>query len=104
MVDDRLQDRLVEVFDGDGNQVFRVDEDGELVLDDDGNPIPVLQTVRVNPVMSVGGARSSPRFFAPFAAGGVHDGWLGPEELKVLAEWLDIGGQYYNDPFAVPED
>ncbi len=23
-------------------------------------------------------------------------------ELKLVAEWLDIGAQYFNDPFAAP--
>jgi len=59
-------------------------------------------TVTVNPVMSPAGARASAAFFAPFAAGASHDGFLTPAELRLLAEWLDIGAQYYNDPFAVP--
>ena len=32
-----------------------------------------------------------------------HTGTLNPAELKLIAEWLDIGGQYYNNPFAVPQ-
>lgn len=28
-----------------------------------------------------------------------HNGMLTPEELRLIAEWLDIGGQYYNNPF-----
>ena len=27
---------------------------------------------------------------------------LTPAELRLISEWVDIGGQYYNDPFAVP--
>jgi len=23
-------------------------------------------------------------------------------ELRLVAEWLDLGGQYYNDPFMAP--
>jgi Hydrazine synthase alpha subunit middle domain len=61
-------------------------------------PVPVS----VNPSMSTAGARASAAFFAPFAAGASHDGFLTPAELRLLAEWLDIGAQYYNDPFAVP--
>jgi hypothetical protein len=63
---------------------------------------PILVPVPVNPVMSTAGANSSPRFFAPFAAGGTHEGWLTPAELRLLSEWLDIGAQYFNDPFAAP--
>jgi hypothetical protein len=25
-----------------------------------------------------------------------------PAELRLVSEWLDIGGQYYNDPFVAP--
>ncbi len=96
-----LVDRLIPVLDGNGNPVFETDDEGNLILDADGQPIPVLTTVGVPPVLSVGGARSSPAFFAPFAAGGTHAGWMSAAELRLLAEWLDIGGQYYNDPFVV---
>jgi hypothetical protein len=34
--------------------------------------------------------------------GGTHDGFLTAEELRLVAEWLDIGAQYYNDPSIVP--
>jgi hypothetical protein len=65
---------------------------------------PVLSTVPVNPTMSAGGARASVAFFSKFAAGGSHAGWLSPAELRLVSEWLDIGAQYFNDPFAVPQD
>lgn len=54
--------------------------------------------------MSANGARASSRFFNEFAAGGGHEGYLSAAELKLLAEWLDIGAQYYNDPFLAPEN
>lgn len=28
-----------------------------------------------------------------------HAGWLSDGELRLISEWLDLGGQYYNDPF-----
>jgi hypothetical protein len=31
-----------------------------------------------------------------------HTGWLTPAELRLVSEWLDIGGQFYNDPFVAP--
>ncbi|HLT92248.1 MAG TPA: hypothetical protein VKZ85_15040 [Woeseiaceae bacterium] len=65
-----------------------------------GDPIFVTRTV--NPSMSVAGALASSRFFAPFEAGGTHEGWLTPAELRLIAEWLDVGAQYYNNPFDVP--
>jgi hypothetical protein len=52
--------------------------------------------------MSGSGANSS-SFFSKFDAGGSHAGWLTAAELRLIAEWLDIGGQYYNNPFDVPQ-
>ena len=68
--------------------------------DADGNPI--LQTVNVNPSMSVVGANASGRFFDRFDAGGTHAGYLSDAEKRLIAEWLDVGAQYYNNPFDVP--
>jgi hypothetical protein len=31
-----------------------------------------------------------------------HTGFLTTGELRLISEWLDIGGQYYNDPFVAP--
>ncbi|MBX3702615.1 MAG: PD40 domain-containing protein [Steroidobacteraceae bacterium] len=64
--------------------------------------LPTLVPVPVPPSMSGAGARASARFFSRFDAGGSHEGWLTPSELRLIAEWLDIGGQYYNDPFMAP--
>lgn len=99
-----LIDEFVPVLDDNGQPVFQVDVNGDLILDADGNRIPVMTTVAVQPPLSVAGARASPRFFARFAAGADHAAYLTPAELKLLSEWIDIGGQYYNDPFAVPQD
>ncbi|MEZ5566535.1 MAG: hypothetical protein R3F24_13985 [Gammaproteobacteria bacterium] len=63
---------------------------------------PVFATVNVPASMSPAGARSSTRFFSRFASDGTHAGWLTPAELKLLSEWVDIGAQYYNDPFQAP--
>lgn len=102
VVNGALVDRLVPVLDNNGNPVFQTDENGDLLLDAADNPIPVLRTVGVAPAMSVGGANASNRFFSRFSAGGTHAGFLGNTELRLISEWLDIGGQYYNDPFEVP--
>ncbi|MBI1195904.1 MAG: hypothetical protein GC138_08665 [Gammaproteobacteria bacterium] len=98
-----LQDRLVQATDGNGNPIYQTDANGNIVLDSLGNPIPVMTTVTVNPVLSVGGARASSRFFDLFALAGSHAGRLDPAELRLISEWLDMGAQYYNDPFAVPQ-
>ncbi|MGI9320383.1 MAG: hypothetical protein ACR2O5_03135 [Thiogranum sp.] len=97
-----LQDRLVQATDGAGNPLFQTDANGNLILDLMGNPVPVMITLGVTPSMRVAGAAASPGFFNLFAAGGTHAGRLSPAELKLIAEWLDIGGQYYNNPFDVP--
>jgi hypothetical protein len=66
--------------------------------DVDGNPI----FVPVAPSMSSAGANFSGRFFSRFVPGGTHDGYLSEHELRLIAEWLDIGAQYYNNPFDAP--
>jgi hypothetical protein len=97
-----LQDRLLQATDGAGNPLFQTDANGDLILDGMGNPIPVMVNIGVAPSMRVAGAAASPRFFNLFAPAGTHGGRLSPAELKLIAEWLDIGGQYYNNPFDVP--
>jgi hypothetical protein len=64
--------------------------------------LPQFATVPVAPSMRAGSAATSVTFFARFAAGGTHAGRLTPAELKLVSEWLDVGGQYFNDPFAAP--
>jgi hypothetical protein len=64
--------------------------------------LPTEVRVPVAAAMSSAGARSSPRFFDPFESGGSHEGRLDAAELRLVSEWLDIGAQYYNDPFAIP--
>lgn len=97
-----LQDRLVQATDAGGAPLFETDADGNLILDGAGDPIPVMLTITVPASMSASGARASSRFFSRFDAGGTHAGRLQPEELRLIAEWLDIGAQYYNNPFDVP--
>ncbi len=103
IIDGALLDRQVPVLDAQGNQVFEEDEEGQLILDGEGNPIPVTQSISVNPSMRVAGAGNSGRFFAVFETGS-HQAWLSDAELRLIAEWLDVGGQYYNNPFDAPED
>ena len=102
LIEGALIDRLVIVTDAEGNIVFETDEEGELILDAEGNAIPVTEVVGAVRSMSTNGARSSSRFFSVFEEGSVHANWLTPSEIKLLSEWLDIGGQYYNNPFAAP--
>jgi hypothetical protein len=74
-------------------------------VDDQGNPI--LVPVPVPASLQPGSARASARFFARFADGSGtfdHRNTLTPAELRLVSEWVDIGAQYFNNPFdpAVP--
>jgi Hydrazine synthase alpha subunit middle domain/WD40-like Beta Propeller Repeat len=81
IIDGSLQDVLVPGTDAAGNSIFV--------------PVPA------SPPMTPAGARAS-RFFNVFTVGGSHAGWLTDAELRLLSEWLDIGAQYYNNPFDIP--
>ncbi|MCZ6618109.1 MAG: hypothetical protein O7E57_08240 [Gammaproteobacteria bacterium] len=96
-----LIDVLVQDTDENGNLLFLLDANGDPVLDANGDPIPILIPVLLTPSLSVVGANFSPRFFTLFD-GGSHAGRLSAAELKLISEWIDIGGQYYNNPFDVP--
>jgi hypothetical protein len=64
--------------------------------------LPTQVTVPVPPSLGAGNARGSTRFFSRFAPGGTHFGRLTPAELRLVSEWVDIGAQYFNDPFQAP--
>ena len=96
-------------------------------VDDEGNILTFTQTIGIGSPMRAGRANSSGRFFNCFEGGtcglgpapalpdncvedgGVpvprtqntidHRGLLSPAELRLISEWLDIGAQYYNNPF-----
>lgn len=66
-------------------------------VDEMGNPIIEDQPIVVQPV--------GQNFLNVFAPGGTHDGGLtrlSPAERKLITEWLNIGAQYYNNPFDAP--
>ena len=78
------------------------------VLEDIGPPASP-----VTPEMTAGSATGSSIFFnvlngidAGFNGGQAaifdHTGLLTSAEKRLISEWLDIGGQYYNDPFVAP--
>jgi len=96
-------------------------EDGSPVLDMNGDPVfvdlPEAISGQFVPLMISGSANGSSRFFSalendsPVAEPPAipdpanmfdHTDVLSPAELRLISEWLDIGAQYYNDPFAVP--
>jgi hypothetical protein len=79
-----------------------------------GLPTTIMVPVSLAPPMAAGSANASvAKFLGIFAAnyqdpnagqpGEVdHRGFLTTAELRLIAEWLDIGAQYYNDPFVAP--
>lgn len=91
-------DKLIAVLDDSGNVVFEVDAEGNLILDAQGDAIPVMTNVIIPAILSTNGANASSQFFQLFTQGR-HKDMLSVHELRLLSEWLDIGGQYYNTPF-----
>ena len=67
-------------------------------------PMPVV----LQPPMVAGSALASqPNFLSKFDGTdhGVtvdHTGYLTVGEMRLISEWLDIGAQFYNDPFVAP--
>jgi hypothetical protein len=75
-------------------------------FDIDGNPIE--DVVPIPSPASVAGARASDEFFERFEDSAAnqtvdHYNTLSGAERRLIAEWLDIGAQYYNNPFDVPQ-
>ncbi len=118
-----VQDQEQAIVDGMLIEVFvlvpALDELGEQIVDAEGQPVPdVPEAVNARrPAMAVSGARRS--YFMEkmlneelragrslSSADAVdyvdHRGMLSDVELKLIAEWLDLGGQYYNNPFDIP--
>jgi hypothetical protein len=78
-----------------------------------GLPTTIMVPVSLAPPMTAGSANLSVKFLGIFDAnyqdpnagqpGEVdHRGFLTTAELRLISEWLDIGAQYYNDPFVAP--
>ncbi len=70
-------------------------------------PPPTQVPVMLAAPMAAGDAGASASFLRMFD-GSFHDpvldhtGFLTTGELRLVSEWLDIGGQFYNDPFVAP--
>ena len=92
-------DNLQEVVNG-----ALVDAQQQVGVDIDGNPIfePI-------PIPSAGASPAQRRhretFFGRFEDPNnvEHYGVLSSAERRLIAEWLDVGAQYYNNPFDVPQ-
>ncbi|RPI63203.1 MAG: hypothetical protein EHM50_02720, partial [Lysobacterales bacterium] len=83
-------------------------QDEQVVIGQDAMGNPILAPVSIPSSMNAAGARQSSTFFSCFDVGGAgcpsrpHVGFMSLDELRLVAEWLDIGAQYYNNPFDVP--
>ena len=108
-----LQDRIqLQIVDGDILPQYdsefgdtRDPDTNLLVLDDDGSRLQTFYRTceRETAPATEGSAFSSQAFFTLFEGNDpIHTGILSPSERRLIAEWLDLGGQYYNDPFVAP--
>jgi hypothetical protein len=100
------------VVDADNNPVYvpLTDADGNPVLDENGNPVfatdsmgnLIQQTEQrgVTASMSVNGSRFG-TFIGKVDGSDAGHPSLSAAELRLISEWLDIGAQYYNNPFCV---
>ncbi len=103
--DGRLVDVTQEVprLDEDGNQLYQETIDpitGEIISRIplfDLEPIPVES--RAMRAFGSRGGTFMAKFLNPTDD---HFGYLSATELRLIAEWLDIGAQYYNNPFDAP--
>lgn len=79
------------------------------------DPVTLVETCirfrQVAAYMSANGANANTRFFRKMAGQDAgsgntvdHSDFMSPSELRLLSEWLDIGAQYYNNPFAYPPE
>ncbi|MDH3616359.1 MAG: hypothetical protein OEQ90_07785 [Gammaproteobacteria bacterium] len=77
----------------DATQVVGVDADGNDILD----------VIPIPPPARIAGARASSDFFDRFNDPlDLHFNILSQAERRLVAEWLDVGAQYYNNPFDAP--
>jgi hypothetical protein len=74
--------------------------DEQIVIGSDAAGNPITAPVSIGSPMTSAGARASTAFFSRFDAGGTHAGRMSAAELRLVSEWLDIGAQYCNNPFA----
>jgi hypothetical protein len=73
-----------------------------------GLPTTIMVPVSLAPPMTAGSASGSVAKFLRMFDGTYHDpvldhtGFMNTADLRLISEWLDIGAQYYNDPFVAP--
>ena len=93
-----VTDNLQEVMNG-----ALVDAQQQVGVDINGNPI--FDVIPIGSPARIAGARASGDFFDRFEdpANLEHYDVLSGAERRLIAEWLDVGAQYYNNPFDVPQ-
>lgn len=79
-----------------------VDAQQQIGVDINGNPVFVA--IPISSPASIAGATASGEFFSRFEdPADMHYNILSNSERRLIAEWLDVGAQYYNNPFDVPQ-
>ncbi len=92
-----LTDNL-QVLDANGTLV-----DATRVIGQDADGNDILAPIPTPPPASAGSARASSDFFDRFNdPNDLHFNILSQAERRLIAEWLDVGAQYYNNPFDAP--
>jgi hypothetical protein len=78
--------------------------DATQVIGQDANGDDILAFIPTPPPASVGSASASSDFFDRFNDQNdlIHFNILSKAEQRLIAEWLDVGAQYYNNPFDAP--
>jgi len=78
--------------------------DATQVIGQDVDGFDILALIPTPPPASVGSARASSDFFDRFNDQNnlIHFNTLSKAEQRLIAEWLDVGAQYYNNPFDAP--
>jgi len=78
--------------------------DATQVVGQDANGNDILEPIPYASPATAGSARASRDFFDRFNDPNdqIHFNILSKAELRLIAEWLDVGAQYYNNPFDAP--
>ena len=78
--------------------------DATRVVGQDANGADIVENILTDPPAVAGSAALSSEFFDPFEdpLDPVHYNILSEAERRLIAEWLDVGAQYYNNPFDAP--
>jgi hypothetical protein len=87
-----------EVLDQGGIIFLLIDDPGGAI--DPATDMPLQVPATIGSPLTAQGAYFSPAFFNRFSSTGQHPDWLSTAELRLISEWLDLGAQYYNDPFS----